>query len=301
VDLTGNITVHDNRTLPFNINSSGLNVGKNVTGTATYTITQSDLDSGLVINLANATCSFTNSTGTYPVLSNNSIVTVPAVDTPVLTIQKVANLTSYSSLGQVIGYTYTVNNTGNVDILGNITVTDDHINVPFNITSSGLNVGKNVTGTATYTITQADLDSGLVTNSEYATNNNLNSKTVTATVIYEHSINGRDFEPNYGGYGVAFVSVSMYCSEPYCYGSEPSGTTEVLNSDSYGSKVNVSSSKGSKDKLSSSKAKASLSKHKQKHHSKRHKAEKNRSKHHKTEKKIIQCNLDKKELVFISI
>jgi len=133
-----------------------------------------------------------------------------------------------------------------------------------------------------------------VTNSAYATNNNLNSKTVTATVIYEHPINGRDFEPNYGGYGVAFVPVSMYCSEPYCYGSEPSGTTEVLNSDSYGSKVNVSSSKGSKAKLSSSKAKASLSKHKQKHHSKHHKAERNHSKRHKAEKNCSKHHKTKK-------
>jgi hypothetical protein len=73
---------------------------------------------------------------------------------------------------------------------------------------------------------------------------------------------------------IVFVPVSMYCIEPYCYGSEPSGTTEVPNSVSYGSNAKISSSKGSKAKLSGSKA--SLSKHKQKNHSKHHKAEKNR-------------------------
>ena len=51
----------------------------------------------------------------------------------------------------------------------------------------GLAPGQNITGTANYTITQADLDTGSVTNEAFATGNfngtEVNSANVTETVI----------------------------------------------------------------------------------------------------------------------
>ncbi len=76
MDLTGNITVTDNKTGTFNITSNGLNVGKNVTGTANYTIQQSDLGAGSVINLAYSTNQNT--------ISNTVIATSTAVPLPSL-------------------------------------------------------------------------------------------------------------------------------------------------------------------------------------------------------------------------
>jgi YVTN family beta-propeller protein len=100
---------------------------------------------------------------------------------PALTIQKSASPTNYSKIGQNITYTYNVTNIGNLNLTGNITVTDNRTGT-FNITSSGLNVGKNVTHKSSYTITQADLDAGSVTNLANATNNNITSNTVNATI-----------------------------------------------------------------------------------------------------------------------
>ena len=176
VDILGNITVADNKTGTFNITSSGLNLGNNVTETAKYAITQSDLDNGYVINLANATCSFNNALYT----SNNTTATSTAVQNPALTLVKLASPTSYNSIGQNIIYHYTITNSGNVDLTGNITVADNKTGT-FNITNSGINVVNSITGTAKYAITQSDLDAGYVTNSAYATNNNTISNTVTAT------------------------------------------------------------------------------------------------------------------------
>jgi hypothetical protein len=80
-------------------------------------------------------------------------------------------------------YRYTVTNSGNADILGNIMITDNrtgNISIPNN----NLGSGKSVTTTANYTIQQPDIGAGSVTNSAYATNqnNNINSNTVNATV-----------------------------------------------------------------------------------------------------------------------
>ena len=162
-----------------------------------------------------------------------------------------------------------------MDILGDITVTDDHISSPVTISNSDLPPGHSVTGTATYKITEADIDTCCVTNSAYATNNNIKSNTDTAKVTcekptHEEENNGEPWNggPGYGGVLVPmpmYGGSPMYGSEPYGCGSEPYGTTEVPNSESC-------------------RAKVSLSKHNHKNHSKHHKAGKNHSKHHKAEK-----------------
>ena len=89
----------------------------------------------------------------------------------VMIITKSASSSSYDALGQNITNNNTVTNSGNVSFTGNIIVADNRTGA-FSITSSGLNVGQNVTGTANYTITQPDLDAGYVPNSAYATATN---------------------------------------------------------------------------------------------------------------------------------
>jgi uncharacterized repeat protein (TIGR01451 family) len=318
--LTGNITVNDNRTGSFNITNSGLNVGQKVPGTATYTITQPDLDNGYVINSANAT----NNNH----ISNTAIATAYACQSPALNITKSASPATYENVGDQIAYIYNVTNIGNVNINGPIQVKDHKISEnPFIISSADLGPGQSVTGTANYSITRADIDFGSVINLAYAIGS-FNGKQITAgpssqtvtgppRIQYIFLTNDRDFEPNnsghggafklnnggyndafglnYAGYGGAVVPVPMcgspmYGSEPYEYGSEPYGTTEVLKSESHCCKDKVSSSKDSKAKLSGYKAKACLSKQKHKNHSKHHKAEKTYSKHRKTGKKLPSLN-----------
>lgn len=128
VNLAGNITVNDNITGAFNITSSSLNAGDSIQGTATYPTTHVDFIAGSVTNLANATALFNN----QPVRSPDTTLTVPAMQQglPALTIVKSASPTTYSTVGQTITYTYTITNSGNVDIKGLINIIDSLINGP---------------------------------------------------------------------------------------------------------------------------------------------------------------------------
>ena len=82
----------------------------------------------------------------------------------------------------MISYSYEVKNTGNVTLAGPVTVSDDKATVT--CPSGGLAPGATKTCTASYTITQADLDAGSVKNTAQAHSNGIDSnfddETVTA-------------------------------------------------------------------------------------------------------------------------
>ena len=82
----------------------------------------------------------------------------------------------------MISYSYAVTNTGNVTLAGPVTVADDKATVT--CPAGGLAPGASMTCTASYTITQADLDSGSVKNTAKASANGIESnpddETVTA-------------------------------------------------------------------------------------------------------------------------
>ncbi len=312
LSLTGNITVNDNRTGSFNITNSGLIVGQKVTGTATHAIKQQDLDNGYVMNSANATNNDT--------ISNTAIAIAYACQSPALSITKSASPATYANLGDQIAYIYNVTNIGNVNINGPIQVKDHKISeTPFIISSADLGPGQSVIGTANYSITRADIDSGSVTNLAYAIGlfngkqikAGPSSQTVTGPtrIQYISLTNDRDFEsnnsgqgaafepknggysdafePNYAGYGGAVVPVPMYGSPMYgspMYGSPMYGSS-MYGSEPYGiTEVPNSESHCYKDEVSSSKdSKAKLSGSKAKACLSKQK-NKNHSKHHKAEK-----------------
>src|SRR5262249_38686039 len=83
-------------------------------------------------------------------------------------------------VGQVISYTYVVTNTGNVTLLGQVSVTDDKVSV-ICPPSTVLAPGASTTCTASHSITQVDLDVGLITNAASASNGVVTSPTDTAT------------------------------------------------------------------------------------------------------------------------
>src|SRR5206468_824767 len=117
--------------------------------------------------------------------SNTDSQTVTAVKTPALTLVKTATPTTYSKVGDVISYSYKVTNSGNVTLAGPVTVTDDKATVTCPaVPAGGLAPGAFITCTASYTITQADIDSGTVKNTAQAhsngTDSNTDSQTVTA-------------------------------------------------------------------------------------------------------------------------
>src|ERR1035437_3733405 len=163
VNLTAPFTVTDNLTTVGYTAPTELQPGQNFTGTATYTITQSDYDNGSVTNLANATGFYNNTQYT----STNTTTITATGHNPALNITKIASPTNYSAVGDLITYTYNVTNSGNIDILLPINITDNRTgNIQINnskfayITNSGSN-NVSVINTTTNTVT-ATVPVGLV-------------------------------------------------------------------------------------------------------------------------------------------
>ena len=97
-------------------------------------------------------------------------VTVPAVQTPAIGIEKSADVSSFSAPGTVITYSYLVTNSGNVTLTS--VAVDDPMSGLSAVDCHGvatLAPGASVTCTATYTTTQADVDRGSITNTGTAT------------------------------------------------------------------------------------------------------------------------------------
>ena len=95
---------------------------RSITCTASYTITQADLDGGSVTNTAPGACQ-RHRTRTRDDADGDG-----SAD-PALTLVKTATPTTYSAVGDVISYSYVVTNTGNVTLDGPVTVTDDKATV----------------------------------------------------------------------------------------------------------------------------------------------------------------------------
>lgn len=144
--------------------------GAQVSCTATYTLTQADVDAGQLANSATGT-------GTPPgspvITTPPSTVQVPVDPAPSIDLVKSVNPTTASKAGDTIAYSFRVTNAGNV------TLTDTTINetafsgagtAPVATCPTGpVLPGQVITCTASYTITQADVDAGSVTNTATAT------------------------------------------------------------------------------------------------------------------------------------
>ncbi|WP_431280364.1 DUF7507 domain-containing protein [Leifsonia poae] len=142
------------------------------TCTAAYTLTQADVDSGQLSNTATASGTDPNQD---PVDSNPSSVVIPSDPSPALTLLKTANLTSVTTAGQVITYTFTVTNTGNVTIAG-ITISETVFTGAGSAPAptcpaeaASLAPGQSVDCTATYTDVDADLTGSPILNTATAT------------------------------------------------------------------------------------------------------------------------------------
>jgi len=154
--------------------SSTLAAGAQETCTATYTLTQADVDAGSVTNSATATGTPPDPTQPTPV-SPPSDVTIPGNPAPALTVDKTADPATAGAAGDVITYSFLVTNTGNVTMSdvtvdeGAFTGTGTMSPVSCPAAAASMLPGAQVTCTATYTLTQADVDSGAVTNTATAT------------------------------------------------------------------------------------------------------------------------------------
>jgi len=157
--LAGPFTIADNKQGTISPCGSGpLAPGATTTCTSTHTITQADIDAGSITNVA---CASGNGLTSNPCAT----ATVTTTPNPALSIVKSANPTTYDHVGQVITYTYTITNSGNVTLTGPFSVSDNKIGT-ISPCGSATTLAPNATTscTATHAITQADLDAGSITN-----------------------------------------------------------------------------------------------------------------------------------------
>ncbi|WP_348787024.1 LPXTG cell wall anchor domain-containing protein [Leifsonia sp. NPDC080035] len=160
-----------------------LQPGDQVTCTATYTLTQADIDAGRVTNTAIATGTTRDDVA---VPSNESDAVVPAEPAPAVTLVKTADVTQVTEAGQTVTYSYVVTNVGNVT-LGAPTVAETIFTgagtaptpaCPPETTS--LAPGASVTCTASYVVVAADLTGEPIANTATASASAPGQQTVTS-------------------------------------------------------------------------------------------------------------------------
>ena len=139
------------------------------TCTATYAVTQADVDAGLVDNTATATG---KDPGGNPVVSGPSQAEVTVPTGPALSLVKSADRTGLVA-GQTVTYSFLVTNTGNVTVT-NVAIDEGAFTGHGTLGAATcpdttLVPGASTTCTATYVVTQADVDAGTVENTATAT------------------------------------------------------------------------------------------------------------------------------------
>jgi uncharacterized repeat protein (TIGR01451 family)/gliding motility-associated-like protein len=218
VTNTGNVTVSNLTIDDAVIGVTGLAVtpstlapGQSGTATATYAITQADIDNGGVHNIATANGTDPNNN---PVSDNSNDPTPldptsPDYDptcptctftdlqqTPLIELLKDGayadtNGDGVVNVGDSIVYNFTVTNTGNVTV-SNLTIDDAVIGVTgLVVTPSILAPGAVGSATTTYAITQEDIDLGQVLNIAYA-----NGTDPNGDIVFDDSEDPTPFDPN---------------------------------------------------------------------------------------------------------
>ncbi len=137
--------------------------GAGISCTATYTVTQADVDAGSILNTA--TIDGLNPTNT-PV-TDSAGATVTASTTATLDLTKTASPTTGLVAGDTVTYTFTGTNTGDVT-LHNVDITDPMPGLSslacLPAAPATLAPGATIGCTATYTVTQTDVDTGSILN-----------------------------------------------------------------------------------------------------------------------------------------
>ncbi|QYH35052.1 DUF11 domain-containing protein [Salinibacterium sp. M195] len=195
---TGNVTLHEGELLdplpgitppvitwPTPAEPGVLKVGESVTGTASYALTQEDVDRGYRDNTARVQALTPNNV-VVPAITNTVII--PTVrPAPLLTVDKSAVVADAGELGDEIAYSFTITNDGNITVSG-ITLADPlpgltglTVNWPAANTTQTLAPLESVTATATYEITQDDVNAGEVVNTATASGTGAQNTPVTGS------------------------------------------------------------------------------------------------------------------------
>ncbi len=185
---TGNVTINaiaigDNKVSSVSCPATTLAPNAQLTCTGSYTTTAADVTAGSVTNTATATG--TPAGGTLAPATAQATITFLAQ--PSWTLVKTPTPAAYTRVGQVITYSYLLTNTGSVTI-NSITVSDNKV-ATVNCPATTLAASAQLTCTGSYTITNADVIAGSVTNTATAkgipTSGTLPQVTATATITFQ--------------------------------------------------------------------------------------------------------------------
>ncbi|TQD44398.1 DUF7507 domain-containing protein, partial [Marilutibacter aestuarii] len=138
--------------------------GDSVTCTATYRMTQADMDAGRVDNVARA-----NATGPAgPVASNDDAAEVTVSNVRAASLQKLVSPSTVTAAGEQVTYTFILTNDGNQSVtdpqIEEILFSGSGTRPAATCPTGSFGPGEEAVCTATYTITQEDIDAGQVTN-----------------------------------------------------------------------------------------------------------------------------------------
>ncbi len=167
---------------------------------ATYTVTQADMDNGSITDTGTVRGTPPNSNKPVCATSTATVWTQKQQNQPpAISIHKTANPTTVTAAGQTVTYTFAIANTGDV-ALHNVGVTDAQLAPSLGSslgpitcttgTNGSITLAPHATDScsATYTVTQADMDNGSITDTGTVRGTPPNSNkpvcaTSTATVM----------------------------------------------------------------------------------------------------------------------
>ena len=186
--LAGPVIVNDSPRVPAcpGLNTVGnqdnyLDQNETVTCIAAYSVTESDVNTGSITNVATATAGSSTSNQTGITLTRGTPQPSGA-----LTLAKTASTQTYGAANETITFTFNLTNTGTTPLgPAQFTVTDNRLGAPFNCgpADTTLAPSQSVSCSVPYIVTTADMGQANITNSAIAAGAGQTSAAATVTVV----------------------------------------------------------------------------------------------------------------------
>ena len=137
--------------------------GESITVSKEYTVTQEDLNNGEIINVATVTGETPG--GETP--EDEDEVTIPSINSPNITLKKESDVKEVEKVGDVVNYTFTITNNGNVD-LHRVILNDPMLGGNIELESTDLKVGESIKVSVQHKVTEEQLKYATITNKAIA-------------------------------------------------------------------------------------------------------------------------------------